>query len=169
MSGDSVARLSEWGRGCRGESVRLGLPRISQIQVMIDYVLREERLARGVKRKRLRQTQAVRESKPAQRNKVPMMSSQVLEVDHIVANLPTWMRTVLIRSYLYGQPDKTAAQDLRMPKWMYRNARLAAEEEVGLRLAKPIARATIPADAVPGNVERADRPAANSAGKVSSR
>lgn len=136
-------RLTEWGLACRRESDRLGLPRISSIQVMIEHVRREDRLARGVRRKRLKSIEARekagkltaqgKQTKVA-RKPTPVINSAVLEVDAIVARMPGWMQATIMRSYLYGQPDKTACQDLRIRKELYRRRREAAVEYVAERL-----------------------------------
>ncbi len=62
------------------------------------------------------------------------VGSNDLKVDYIVANLPNWMHKTIVRSYQYGQPDRCAAQDLRVPKMTYRLRRIAAVEYVAERL-----------------------------------
>lgn len=141
---EAERRLIEWGLSCRRESDRLGLPRISGIQQLIDHVRREDRLARGVRRRKLK-TVEEREGKLTARGKqtrvarkpTPIVNSAVLEVDAVVAKLPGWMQATLIRSYLYGQPDRTACQDMRMRKEEYAQRRRAAVEYVAgmLRIA----------------------------------
>jgi hypothetical protein len=131
----SVAdRLNEWGKACRGESERLNYPSVSTIQTMIEHVRREDRLARGVRRSRLREPSANgRESKTA-RKPMPVIGSSILEVDRIVASLPQWMRETLVRRYLWNQPDRIAANCLRLAKSTYRQWAEAAEEAVADRL-----------------------------------
>jgi hypothetical protein len=142
-------RLLQWGASCRRESERLGLPVISQIQVMIEHVQLEDRLRRGVRKTRRQdrrqadRTANGKQSK-ASRKPGPMINSAVMEVDHIVANIPTeWMKAVLIHAYLYGRSDRTCCRDLRLSKAAYRTWREAAEEYVGERLANPIINARI--------------------------
>jgi hypothetical protein len=143
-------RLTEWGAACRTESERLSLPQISQIQVMIDHVRLEDRLHKGVRRRRMveRVTAKGKQTKAA-RKPTPIINSKVLEVDYIIAKMPGWMQSILIRAYLYGQPDRRACQDLRMPKEVYRLRRLAAEEYVETHLAKPFIGGKIPRNAAP--------------------
>lgn len=138
-------RLCEWGLACRRESDKLGLPRISGIQQMIEHVRREDAKRKGVRKSRLRtiedrekegkltaqgkQTKAA--SKPS-----PVINSAVLEVDAIVARLPGWMQATILRRYLYGQPDRLACRDLQIPKADYRLRCNAAIEYVAERLRK---------------------------------
>lgn len=138
-------RLTEWGLACRRESDRLGLPRISSIQVMIEHVRREDRLARGVRRKRIKSIEARekagkltaqgKQTKVA-RKPTPVINSAVLEVDAIVARLPGWMQAPIIRRYLYGQPDRLACRDLKLPKEDYRLRCKAAVEYVAESLVR---------------------------------
>jgi DNA-directed RNA polymerase specialized sigma24 family protein len=138
---EAERRLIEWGLSCRRESDRLGLPRISGIQQLIDHVRREDRLARGVRRRKLK-TVEEREGKLTARGKqtrvarkpTPIVNSAVLEVDAVVAKLPGWMQATVIRRYLYGQPDRLACRDLKLPKEVYRMRCNAAIECVSVRL-----------------------------------
>lgn len=106
---------------------------------MIEHVRREDRLRRGVRQTRRREEKALTatgKQTRAARRPAPQVDASVLEVDRLVAGLVDWMRVPLIRAYLFGQADRNAAEDLRLPKWMYRSWRLAAEEAIGERLAK---------------------------------
>lgn len=149
MTQTEVQRLLvQWGIACRRESARLCLPRISQIQVMIEHVRRETRLRKGARKKRLKPVQkpdraygeprrkptAKGVQTPTKHEPSVVFNSTVMEVDHEIASMPDWMQSALIRTYLYGQADRKACQDLRVPKEVYRMRRLAAEEYLGERL-----------------------------------
>jgi hypothetical protein len=127
-------RLTEWGLACRKESERLSLPQISQIQVMIDHVRLEDRLHKGVRRRKVTRLTAGGKATKSSRRPMPIINSAVLEVDAIVAKLPDWMRAPLVRRYLYGQPDRFACLELRLSKLEYRQRCNAAIEFVAERL-----------------------------------
>lgn len=124
-------RLLEWGQACRCNSERLGLPQVSGISRMIEHVRREDRLRRGVRKKAVTahgsQTKSFRPSSV-------VMNSKVLEVDGIVAKLPGWMQATIKRRYLFGQPDRLACRELRVPRDVYRLRVQAAIEWVADRL-----------------------------------
>ena len=153
--------LNEWGDACRRNSEALVMPTLRSIAQMIDHVRRQERLQKGVKKKKLKKkiceqrkkeeptdAKEVAEvlgyidfeltAKGKQKNSFkPVnleLSSIVAKVDHIVSTLPGWMRTTIQRSYLYRQPDRKAAQDLRIPKDTYRLRRISAVEYIAERL-----------------------------------
>ena len=150
-------RLNEWGSGCRETSNALGLPTISGIARMIDHVRRQDREEKIVRRGILRKARkAWKQGDPPVDSKLVSeelgytdkgltakgkekgvyhelnlrISSTDLQVDFAVAKLPGWAKKCIFRSYMYGQPDRNAAQDLRMPKDTYRLRRIAAVEQV---------------------------------------
>lgn len=59
----------------------------------------------------------------------------IARVDKIVGGLPGWMKSVIHRSYLWQQPDRIAARELKMPRAEYTRRREAAVEYVAERLA----------------------------------
>jgi hypothetical protein len=63
------------------------------------------------------------------------LSGSVAAIDAVVAALPGWMQKIIMRSYLWGQPDRLAAQEMRMPRMLYRTQREAALEFVAERIA----------------------------------
>jgi len=62
------------------------------------------------------------------------VSSNDLQVDFVISKLPKWEKECVFRSYMYHQPDRNAAQDLRIPKATYRLRRIAAVEHVSMLL-----------------------------------
>lgn len=147
--------LTEWGIVCRRNSDYLGLPRMSGIRAMIEHVRREDRLRKGVRKKNVREvhkewrkgedtdakevaeafsyidrylTAQGKQKRPFKTLRDAGINSRVLQTDAIVARMEKWMQTVIMRSYLYGQPDENACRDLRMRKHLYRQHREAAVE-----------------------------------------
>lgn len=59
-----------------------------------------------------------------------MLPSRVADVDHVVSTLPGWMQKALRRAYLFGQPDRVAAFELKMSIGGYVERRRAAVERV---------------------------------------
>lgn len=139
-------RLTQWGLACRRESDRLGLPRISGIQQLIDHVRREDAKSRSGRKQRVRKDRArgepvyIRTAQGTEtqvaRRAAPVINSAALEVDAIVARLPGWMQAPIIRRYLYGQPDRLACRDLKLPKEDYRLRCKAAVEYVAESLVR---------------------------------
>lgn len=77
-----------------------------------------------------------RESKTPGPLSIQQLSAEVLRVDAIVALLPGWMQQPVRRRYAYRQPDRFAAEDLKVDERVYRARLLAAER----RLAEIVAR-----------------------------
>ena len=146
-------RLNEWGYACRENSKSLGLPTISGIARMIDHVRRQDRLEKTARKKALRKSRkAWKAGDPATDSKlvaeelgyadkeltargtqkkssigvVSGLDSRTLKVDATISRLPKWMQATIKRSYQFNQPDRRAAQDLRIPKSVYRLRRIAA-------------------------------------------
>ena len=158
---ETERRLNEWGLACREGSQALGLPTISGISRMIEHVRAQERLQKGVQKKALRRARkawkqgnppidaksvavelgyadsdmtAKGKQKKTFREINIQLNSDVAQIDSVVSKLPGWMKQTVFRSYMYRQPDRRAAQDLRLPKDTYRLRRIAALEYVGDRL-----------------------------------
>ena len=154
-------RLVAWGYHCWENTMALGLPQVSGIAKAMDEIRAQTRMRKGVRKRAVQESRkAWKERKKGpdckevaeQQGNVDQketalgkqsqsfrtaklhINSEVLEVDALVSKLPGWMQKTIIRSYLYGQPDRRAAQDLRMPKSVYKSHRIAAIEEISRRL-----------------------------------
>jgi hypothetical protein len=150
-------RLNEWGHTCRNNSDALSLPTVSGIARMIDHVRAQDKKEKRARKKALRRARKAWRSgdeptdaklvaeelgytekdltangkeKRSHREVGMCISSNDLQIDHVVSQLPKWMRETITRSYLHSQPDRRAAQDLRMPKATYRQRRIASVEYV---------------------------------------
>lgn len=150
-------RLNEWGFACRENSKALGLPTISGIARMIDHVRAQDRDEKKARHQALRKARkawragddatdaklvaeelgyadkdvtAQGKEKRIYRELHLRIGSNDMQIDATVAKLPKWMKATIIRSYRYGQPDRNAAQDLRIPKGTYRLRRVAAVEHL---------------------------------------
>ena len=157
-------RLNEWGASCRENVSSLGLPTISGIARMIDHVRTQDREEKKVRRQALRKARkawrhgdtatdsklvaeelgytekgltANGKGKGGYRELSMQVSSSDLQVDFVISKLPEWERQAVFRSYMYHQPDRNAAQDLRIPKATYRLRRIAAVEHVSRLLNGP--------------------------------
>lgn len=162
-------RLCEWGSACRKSSEALGLPTLSSIASMIEHVRRQERLQKGVRKKKLRKKHA-----ELRKQKLPVDAKEAAEVrgfvepeltatgkqkasfkptsltinstvahtDAVIGTLPGWARKVIERSYRYGQPDRIAAGEMHMRPDEYASRRRAAVEQVAAKLAERYIRHT---------------------------
>lgn len=63
------------------------------------------------------------------------LSGSIARVDQVVGALPGWMKSAIHRSYLWQQPDRIAARELKMPRAEFTRRREAAVEYVAERLA----------------------------------
>jgi hypothetical protein len=156
---ETERRLDEWGRASRLTAQAIGYPTSSGISRMIEQVKVYDQLRKGV-RKPLKRSRLIKADKNADAKAVSLelrhadpeqsadgkeslsmrlakveFSSAVLQVENIVNALENWMQKTLRRSYLFGQPDKEASQDLRMPKERYRDQRETAVISVAEKLA----------------------------------
>jgi hypothetical protein len=145
---ETEKRLQEWGRAARQWAQALGLPTSSGIARMIEHVKVHEQLRKGVKPlKRSKLVKAdpnadaeevsreIRHSEPQQIHGKESFSlrvsriqwdTAVVQVEDAVKKLDKdWQKTIY-RSYRYGQADREAAQELRMPKDRYRDMRESA-------------------------------------------
>jgi DNA-directed RNA polymerase specialized sigma24 family protein len=156
------SRLEEWGRYCRASSQELGLPVISSFAQTAEHVRRREREDRKRRKDDLRRqmreqaaaggqvdckivaqasghaelenTASGKETR-AMRTPRVVFSSEASTVEQAVRALPKWMQTPIFRTYLYGQPHRIAAGELRMPVDTYRKRWEAAVIEAGRILA----------------------------------
>ena len=154
-------RLNEWGHTCRNNSDALSLPTVSGIARMIDHVRAQDKKEKRARKKALRRARKAWRSgdeptdaklvaeelgytekgltangkeKRAHQDIGMRISSNDLQVDHVVSQLPKWAKKCVFLSYMYGQPDRIAAADLRMPVGEYSQRRRAAVERVAERL-----------------------------------
>lgn len=63
------------------------------------------------------------------------LSGGIARVDKVVGQLPGWMKSAIHRSYLWQQPDRIAARELKMSRAEFTRRREAAVEYVAERLA----------------------------------
>lgn len=72
------------------------------------------------------------DGKPSMTMKLPSfrLPASVVEVEAIISALPKWMRTVLRHTYLFGEPDRFAADDLKIRPQEYAARRRAAVQRV---------------------------------------
>lgn len=155
---EAERRLLEWGRETRQKAQALGYPTSSGLARMIEQVKVHEQLRKGV-RKPLKRSKLVKADPNADAKAVSLeirhsdtekvigkdtfsmrlskvqFSASALTVEEIVKRLDNDEQRTLQRSYLFGQEDRRAAQELRMPKERYRNARESAVINVAQRLA----------------------------------
>lgn len=154
-------RLEDWGRSCRQNSEALGMPTLSSIAAMIEHVKRQERLQKGARKKKLRERR--RNRKPGDppidpkeiaeeygfidaeltakgkqiqtfRPTSMRLDSKVAQTDYVVSRLPKWAKKIIYRSFLYGQPNRFAADDMMMREDEYESRRRCAVEQVAERL-----------------------------------
>lgn len=150
--------LQEWSKAVRWNNQLLGLPTSSMILHTIEHVRRETRKQKNERRRHLKKTRRAKKEgdpptdpkdiaeeygfsekdltaqgkeKHIRRETSVQFNSNVIRMDYLVARLPGWMNQSIMRSYLYQQPDRRAAQDLRMPKDAYRARRIASVEYLG--------------------------------------
>lgn len=154
-------RLKQWGLACRRNTEALGLPTISNFAETAAHVRAEERRQKQQRKKLLRAARkAWKEGDPpidaklvaeelgfVEKDKTAKGKATRLgekpdaelngisaSIDKIVALLPGWAEKCILRSYLYGQADRFAALDLRMPTGEYMQRRRAAVLLVAERL-----------------------------------
>lgn len=63
------------------------------------------------------------------------LSSSVTVTDAVIASLPGWAKKIIMRAYLWSEPDRISAYELGIPKQVYRLHREAAVEMVAERIA----------------------------------
>jgi hypothetical protein len=66
--------------------------------------------------------------------KIGYVDPQIMAVDRIVADLPGQLKKLVYRRYVFQQPDRIAAIQLRIPKDTYTERANAAIQYVGERL-----------------------------------
>lgn len=178
---DTERDLKYWGWACRKNSETLGLSSISGLAQTIAHIRAQTRKQKGVRRKKLhaarkafkpgdqpidvkliaiefgfadpeltatgKQTQTFFEPR-LQLNNVGA------QIDAIVGGLADWAQKCIRRSYQYGQADRFAADDLRMPIGEYAQRRRAAVEMVAAKRIERYSAAVNP----PGGIARPAAP-----------
>ncbi len=157
---DTERDLTYWGWACRKNSEALGSPTISGLAATIANIRAQTRKQKGVRRKKLRAARKAwekgnrpidakliaielgfAETEPTAKGKQKQtfiepqlqLNNVVAHIDAIVASLASWAQKCIYRSYLYGQADRFAADDLRMPVGDYTHRRRAAIEMVAAK------------------------------------
>jgi DNA-directed RNA polymerase specialized sigma24 family protein len=138
------------------------MPAISNFSQTAAHVRRQEKIDRKTRRDRLRAKIAAQKNageqvdckdvaeasgridpEPTARGKESRsmktasieIPSEVAKVEQAVRALPNWLQAPLFRTYLYGQPHRVAARELRMYEPDYRSRWRQAVVEVGKTLA----------------------------------
>lgn len=156
---ETERRLSEWGRAARQYAQALGLPTSSGIARLIEHVKVNEQLRKGV-RKPLKRSKLVQADRNADAQAVSLeirhserapnvtgkptfsmrlskvqWDASVIQVEDVVKRLDKDDQKPIWRSYRFGQCDKEASRELRMPKQRYQDWREAAVIRVAEMLA----------------------------------
>ena len=154
---ETERRLNAWGRAARQYAQALGLPTSSGIARMIEHVKVHEQLRRGVKplkRSKLikanpnadavavsleirhseKEPMAKKESFSMRLSKV-QWDAAVIQVEDAVKRLAKDAQKAIYRSYRFGQCDRDASIELRMPIEKYQDWRESAVQRVAEVLA----------------------------------
>jgi hypothetical protein len=154
---EAERRLNDWGDACRKKSRILGFNSASGIAVMIERVKvfekRQKDTAKGVRVKeftcecgkvyraslecpRCGKSRQTANGKQTLTFRTPRMdlSSDVVQVDKVVGELPDWMKQTIHRTYLQLQPHRIAARQLRMDREHYHSQWRAAVKYVAEKL-----------------------------------
>lgn len=155
---ETERRLQDWGRAARQYAQALGLPTSSGIARMIEHVKVHEQLRKGVKP--LKRSKLIKADPNADAEavsleirhseKAPIVAREtmsirlskvqweaaVLQVEDAVKRLDKDQQKAINRSYRFGQPDRDAAIELRMPKERYKDWRESAVIRVAEILAE---------------------------------
>lgn len=124
------ALLAEWGRFSREKSNALGYPTYSSIAAMIEMtkVFDSQRKSTG--------NTANGSQKRSVRPPETYVPARYMKIDGIVAKAPNKYQQVIRRAYLYGQPDRIAARELKMAREDFTGLRESALEFVLRMLAR---------------------------------
>jgi hypothetical protein len=133
--------LLRWSRECRENTKALGIPTSSSVQKILSYVQTEsvKRRAKrkGVKKKALKKRpkiSALGKQKRVFKTPLVHISSTVMTVDAAIATLPFWAKQAIQCTFLYGFPDRVAANRLKISRGDYAKRRRAAVEQVAAKL-----------------------------------
>lgn len=130
---ETEKRLVSWGSWACHAAEKLGYPQSTSIARLIEQVKVFDR-QRG-EAKRGKETARGKETVSFRPPAIGPVPGEIMSVDAAIAKLPKWAETTIWRSYRYGQPDRRACQDLRMPKAAYRAQRESAVLQVAEILA----------------------------------
>lgn len=145
---DTESMLVQWGRWANRMAHMLGYPKHSSIARMAEEVevhgkahktpvrgaddAERKAVSRGWVEPRLTaRGKQKRSMRPMEIGDVP---ADVWRVEIAVAKLPGFLAACAHRTYRYGQPDRKAAQDLKIPKGIYRARREMMVAQVAERL-----------------------------------
>ena len=158
---DTKRDLTYWGWACRKNSEALGVPTISGLAQTIAHIRAQTKKQKGVRRKKLRAARKAWKTSdqpidakliaielgfvdPEQTAKGKQkatfieprlqLNNKAAQIDAIVGGLVSWAQKCIYRSYLYGQADRFAANDMRMPVCDYMRRRRAAVEMVAAKV-----------------------------------
>ena len=178
---DTERDLTYWGWACRKNSETLGLPTISGLAQTIAHIRAQTRKQKGVRRNKLRGARKAlkraglpidakliaielgfADPEPTAKGKQKQtfieprlqLNSVAAQIDAIVGDLANWAQMCIRRSYQYGQADRFAAEDLRMPVGEYAQRRRAAIEMVAAKRIERYSAAVNP----PGGIARPAAP-----------
>lgn len=157
---ETERRLNQWGLAARRYAQALGLPTSSGIARMIEHVKVHEQLGKGT-RKPLKRSKLVKADPNADAQAVSLeirhsekepnvngrptfclhlekvsWEAAVLQVEDAVKRLDKDYQKPIYRTYRFGQCDRDASLELRMPKEKYQDWREAAVILVAERLAE---------------------------------
>ncbi len=157
---DTERDLTYWGWVCRKNSETLGAATISGLAQCIAHIRAQTRKQKDVRRRKLRKARkgwktgdepidakliaielglvdpeqtAKGKQKQAFIEPRLQLNNVAAQIDAIVGGLMGWAQKCIYRSYLYGQADRFAANDLRMPVGDYTMRRRAAIEMVAAK------------------------------------
>lgn len=116
------ALLASWGRYARKMSEALGYPRTSCISMMIDSIKVADRKARKQKAED-ELTAKGKQKKSRKPIDGHILPDDFMKIDRIVSESPNHMQKVLRRAYLWGQPDRIAARELRIDRELFTEQR----------------------------------------------
>lgn len=137
--GDVETNIAKWGMWARRHTERLGLPTSSSICRMVEQAQVFERKQRQPKRAlaKARKSGDARliaealgnaehqltargnQTKVVTALKIGYVEPSIMAIDRIVGNLPGKYKKAIYRRYVYLQPDRIAARQLRVPREEY--------------------------------------------------
>lgn len=127
--GDAI--LAAWGRAARQINDSLGYPRSSCISAMSEAL----KVFDGVAKDTGREPTATGKQKKSRKSvDMQVLPENFMKIDKLVAQSPNQMQKVLKRAYLWGQPDRIAARELRIERKLFTEQREAAVTWVMRRL-----------------------------------
>lgn len=165
-------QLKDWAKACHNAEDAVGFSPVGGLAATIQHVQAETRRRNSARREistaLRRARKAWKEGDPPIDPKLvaqalgytdPMLTAQgadtrsaqlakitldtrIMNIDGIVAKLPSWQRKCIWRSFYYRQRDSKAAEQLRMPRPQYTSRRRAAVYAVAEKLGQATCGAT---------------------------